>query len=306
MTALVLTLPLHTCLLVSPVVTPLRSTRITSPPTCCSVDEPESPLTLALQAVPVAISIGAGVPIFSAIYVPFVALGRAAEASPAAVLFLSTLLFAAADTLFEVPPTALPQVAVAANLGVAGLLLWSEVQARALVATRDPTLDEDDFARFDRRLKEASNSKPSQRRSRPPRLMCSTEPAGGEQRAPVTSDGSGGGGSSGSGDGRSDVGGASGNFDFSAMGDAFEGKRVMETRAKMAEREDRRATPREVLQNIVNQGPGTALLILVFGVLTIGDVLFNFSRSFICVLPDLCEPVVANAMPMDMEGGVTL
>ena len=55
---------------------------------------------------------------------------------------------------------------------------------------------------------------------------------------------------------------------------------------------DRRASPGEVVGNVLKQVPGTTLLVLLFLLLTVGDFLFNFSRAFVCLLPDLCEPFV--------------
>lgn len=277
--------PLHASALVllryAPAVAPSlhEYSRHQSPTSSVSDDLDESPLSLVLQAAPVAVSIGAGVPLFSAVYLPFLALGRAAEASPAIVLFLSTLLFAASNSLFEVSPSASPLAAEAANVGIACVMLWSETQRRATLATRDPLLDEDDFARFDRQLAERTKPSPKRRRFGPPR-MCDAEPEPTAASAAPSRDVGG--------DDRTK--GSDGSFDFSGMGQAFEGNRVMEMRRREADRE--RATPKEVLQNILNQGPGTALLLLLFALLTIGDLLFNFSRSFICVLPELCEAVV--------------
>ena len=61
-------------------------------------------------------------------------------------------------------------------------------------------------------------------------------------------------------------------------------------RQKIESGKSNRATPGTVLANVLAQGPGTAALVVLFALLTVGDVLFNFSRAFVCVLPELCEP----------------
>ena len=69
---------------------------------CCAEPPPSnSPLTLALSAAPVAVGVAAGAPVFAAVYLPLLAIGLAVEASPAAILFLSTLLFAAGALLVD-------------------------------------------------------------------------------------------------------------------------------------------------------------------------------------------------------------
>lgn len=47
-----------------------------------------------------------------------------------------------------------------------------------------------------------------------------------------------------------------------------------------------------VLRRAVTSRPLTLLLVLCFGVLTVGDIVFNLSRLFICALPDMCTPAV--------------
>ena len=244
-------------------------TRLIAQPMCCANrDLEDSPLALALQAAPVAVSVGAGVPLFNAIYLPLLLLARGAEASRAAVLLFSTLLFAASSGLIDTQPASSPLVATAANVALACALGWTEVQ-RAAQAEIAPE-EESPFTSFDRRLKEASKAR--QRRRGGDTRMCAegngdtdaVEP--GESTEPST-------------------------FDFTGMGEAFEGRRVLDMRARALDRETRqRATPSVVLANM-RENPGTAVLIVLFGLLTVGDFIFNVSRTFICLLPDLCEPV---------------
>jgi hypothetical protein len=47
-----------------------------------------------------------------------------------------------------------------------------------------------------------------------------------------------------------------------------------------------------VLQRAATSRPLTLLLVGLFGLLTLGDFVFNISRLFICALPDLCTPAV--------------
>ena len=134
----------------------------------CVASEEEPPataLSLSLQAAPLLIGVGTGAPAFDAIYLPLLLLGRTAEASPAAILFFSTLLYAAGTSLVDAPLSS-ALLLTAVNLAIAALLLWSETQERAQAETA-PT-PEDLFASFDRRLARASKD----RRSRPPRLCA--------------------------------------------------------------------------------------------------------------------------------------
>ena len=87
------------------------------------------------------------------------------------------------------------------------------------------------------------------------------------------------------------------SFNFAPFeGDAFEGSRVLDMKRRERRREERRATPATVAANLLAQGPGTVVLVILFALLTVGDFVFNFSRAFICVLPDLCDPVDAGAV----------
>jgi len=46
------------------------------------------------------------------------------------------------------------------------------------------------------------------------------------------------------------------------------------------------------LERAATTRPLTLLLVLAFGVLTVGDVVFNLSRLFICLVPDMCTAAV--------------
>jgi hypothetical protein len=80
-------------------------------------------------------------------------------------------------------------------------------------------------------------------------------------------------------------------FDWKPV-DAFQGQRVQELRRE-ASQEPPSVAERlgTVYSNVLEQGPGTAALILLFVLLTIGDVFFNISRGFICNFPGLCDPI---------------
>jgi hypothetical protein len=69
---------------------------------------------------------------------------------------------------------------------------------------------------------------------------------------------------------------------------AFEGSRVNELRKK--QREPSKLPDAATLFSRFKERPGTFILIALFGVLTIGDFIFNVSRAFICLLPDMCAP----------------
>jgi hypothetical protein len=47
-----------------------------------------------------------------------------------------------------------------------------------------------------------------------------------------------------------------------------------------------------VLQRAATSRPLTLLLVVSFGLLSVGDFIFNVSRLFVCALPDLCAPAV--------------
>lgn len=242
------------------------------------MDRPESSLSLALQAAPLVVSAGTGEPAFAAIYLALLGIARGAEASPAAALAFSTLIFAATSTLTDGVSSS-PLLCVAANGLLASALIWTEVRASAQ-QTLAPEEESDPFASFDRRLRESTQARP-RGRSRPPRLMAgaSEDPARKSDEPAL--------------EGGLEVGGATTprTFDFTGMGDAFEGSRVLDLRKRELERETRRrsVTAATVLGNL-RDNPGTAILILLFGLLTAGDFVFNVSRQFICVLPELCAP----------------
>ena len=304
---------------------------------CCAEPPPSnSPLTLALSAAPVAVGMGAGAPVFAAVYLPLLAIGLAVEASPAAILFLSTLLFAAGALLVDDIPNI---VAVTlANGGIAAALLWTEQNELAMLesAPRAGDADRIELFNFDQRLEAAAKRRGSgprmmadgdeanRRGSGGPRMMADgdeepeeapkkaslldklekladaswdmfvmpgeyansrydrfgaeaatkelkEEPAKEERPTPTTTT----------------PGGSSKQYDFTGAGDAFEGNRVLEMRKKKMEK--KRATPRQVVSNVLEQGP-QGVLILMFLLLTVGDVIFNLSRQFICFFPDLCRP----------------
>ena len=263
---------------------------------------------------------GAGAPVFAAVYLPLLAIGLAVEANPAAILFLSTLLFAAGALLVDDIPNI---VAVTlAHGGLAAALLWTEQNELAMLesAPRAGDADRIELFNFDQRLEAAAK----RRGSGGPRMMADgdeepeeapkkaslldkldkladaswdmfvmpgeyansrydrfgaeaatkelkEEPAKEERPTPTTTT----------------PGGSSKQYDFTGAGDAFEGNRVLEMRKKKMEK--KRATPRQVVSNVLEQGP-QGVLILMFLLLTVGDVIFNLSRQFICFFPDLCRP----------------
>ena len=69
---------------------------------------------------------------------------------------------------------------------------------------------------------------------------------------------------------------------------AFEGSRVNELRKK--QREPSKLPDAATMFSRFKERPGTFILIALFGLLTIGDFIFNVSRAFICLLPDMCAP----------------
>ena len=126
--------------------TPIRAGRAMM--TLPSSDSRDS-LRIALQAAPVAASIAMGTVWFPLLYVPLLALGRAAEAEEAATIFLATLLYAAAATLADIDGAPLLGL-VAINLTCSGVLLSvGELDAESANVDVTPT---DAFADFDRRL----------------------------------------------------------------------------------------------------------------------------------------------------------
>ena len=269
-------------------------------------------------------------------YLPLLAIGLAVEASPAAILFLSTLLFAAGALLVDDIPN-IVAVAARANGGIAAALLWTEQNELAMLesAPRAGDADRIELFNFDQRLEAAAKRRGSgprmmadgdeanRRGSGGPRMMADgdeepeedqrrrrsltsstswptswdmfvmpgeyansrydrfgaeaatkalkEEPAKEERPTPTTTT----------------SGGSSKQYDFTGAGDAFEGNRVLEMRKKKMEK--KRATPRQVVSNVLEQGP-QGVLILMFLLLTVGDVIFNLSRQFICFFPDLCRP----------------
>lgn len=64
----------------------------------------------------------------------------------------------------------------------------------------------------------------------------------------------------------------------------FQGARVLEIKRQRRRQEEKRADPIAIARAIA-----TRPLVLLFVLLTFGDFIFNFSRQFLCVLPDLCE-----------------
>jgi hypothetical protein len=78
-----------------------------------------------------------------------------------------------------------------------------------------------------------------------------------------------------------------GSYDW-ANTTAFEGARVNELRKK--QREPSTLPDAATMFSRFKERPGTFILIFLFGLLTIGDFIFNVSRAFICLLPDMCAP----------------
>lgn len=244
---------------------PFRATdRAAVAPKCCSdgdLEPEQSPLILALQAAPVAVCFGTSTPVLVAMYVPLLLLARNAEASAAASLFFATLLFAASEPLLDVGSSSLTTVAIAANIALASVLAWLEVRASAQAQLAPPP-DEpaDAFAEFDRRLKDAGKQR--RRRSRPPRLMCADKPSsvGDSQQQRVDGD-----------PGPPAPAPSSTTYNFTALGqEGFQGSRVLDLRRRELERElEGRATWSDVMSNM-RENPGTAVLILLFGLLTVG------------------------------------
>ena len=69
---------------------------------------------------------------------------------------------------------------------------------------------------------------------------------------------------------------------------AFEGARVNELRKK--QRTAKEPPSVATVLSRVKERPGTFILIAAFALLTIGDFIFNVSRQFICLLPEMCSP----------------
>jgi hypothetical protein len=135
-----------------------RPPRRTSSPVCfdkqpTSVLGEGSPLVTTLAVFPVIVGVGAGLPLFAALYLPLFAIGRKAEASPTAVIVLSTLLFLAGSTLFDVPASSLILTTLG-NSGIAAVLLSIEVRERTTIELAKSELD--DFEKFDRQLDSAT------------------------------------------------------------------------------------------------------------------------------------------------------
>ena len=132
------------------------ATRAAATRAVVKASEPERGIgTLALQTLPLAACFGAGDSWFAAVYVPLLALGRAAGASPSATLVLATLLYASAAALSHPDGQAL-LLTCAVNFGVAVALIsleftWEDVGEEAGA--------ERDLAEFDRRLRDASRQK---------------------------------------------------------------------------------------------------------------------------------------------------
>ncbi len=109
-------------------------------------------LRIVLQGTPVAAALAVGTPLFVLLYAPLAALGRAAEAPPAAALVASTLLYAAVATLGDGTAAQPLLETVAVSVGCsAGLLALGE-GAEAETAEDEPrstALDD-----WDRRLKD--------------------------------------------------------------------------------------------------------------------------------------------------------
>lgn len=259
----------------------------------CAIDgapPPPSAALVALAAAPVALAVGSSQPLAAAVYLPLLAVGYAAEANPAAAVVLSTLLYVAGAGLGDAPPAATPLVLlVSSNCAVALLMVRLELDEPALPSP--PPRAEDALASFDRRLEAAARARAWRGRGGWPRMneeaaaprdgdQDSAPRDGGEDSAPRAANAD-----------RS----RNGAYDFSPMADAFEGQRVLDMRARQREREKSRASPATVVSNLMAQGPGTAVLVVLFAILTVGDIIFNISRLFICALPELCE-----AAPIDV------
>jgi hypothetical protein len=137
---------------------------------CNSMAEPseasglasDDPAVLFLQAAPLVASAAASNEGFAVIYVPLALLGRAAEASPSATLALSTLLYSTGATVAESVEAEPLLLLCVINLTIAAALLKVE---RADEVDDEQAMMDDDFARFDKRLKDAVNSK----QKRPPK-----------------------------------------------------------------------------------------------------------------------------------------
>ena len=64
----------------------------------------------------------------------------------------------------------------------------------------------------------------------------------------------------------------------------FQGARVADIKKRRRQQEAQRTDPATIVR-----GVATRPLVLLFVLLTLGDFVFNFSRQFLCALPDLCE-----------------
>ena len=77
------------------------------------------------------------------------------------------------------------------------------------------------------------------------------------------------------------------SFDFSNT-TGFQGARVNALRKR--QREEKGLPDAATMFSRFKERPGTFILISLFLLLTVGDFIFNVSRQFICLLPDLCAP----------------
>ena len=123
-------------------------------PAAAEDDRAPAVLRLALQGTPVAAALAVGTPLFALLYVPLAALGRAAEAPPAATLVSATLLYAACATLSDGNAAGIQPLLETVAIGLvcsAGLLaIGEDVEAEVLQSEAQVTALDD----WDRRLQD--------------------------------------------------------------------------------------------------------------------------------------------------------
>ena len=123
-------------------------------PAAAEDDRAPAVLRLALQGTPVAAALAVGTPLFALLYVPLAALGRAAEAPPAATLVSATLLYATCATLSDGNAAGIQPLLETVAIGLvcsAGLLaIGEDVEAEVLQSEAQVTALDD----WDRRLQD--------------------------------------------------------------------------------------------------------------------------------------------------------